>query len=315
MITKAQKYEVYLKKLTKPNLNELVSNYNKLADIYNIDKLSVNKSTKANIINTFLEHKETYIKNIIMSLDYDDFKLLKKILTTKYSEELINDNHELIEYLTSVKLLFIDKKIPEDLYDILIKLLNDSNVKKQVLASDYLYKLVDGIIIAYGVVSKDKLKDIINKENLIEKLEFYYKKTYIIDDKKLVSNKLNSKKRINSYYKNNNYKIFKLKDYEALGKHEYHHNLKSYKRLVSMLRTNYVFKKKDITFLDKELVIPYLYISLNEEELANKELERKINELFEFKTDKLKSKMIKEIEVIRGEFPLWEYRGFSKKEK
>ena len=54
--------------------------------------------------------------------------------------------------------------------------------------------------------------------------------------------------------------------------------------------------------------------SLNEEDIANKKLEETIISLFEFKGDKLKNKMLQEISKIRNEFPLWEYRGFTKTE-
>lgn len=79
-----------------------------------------------------------------------------------------------------------------------------------------------------------------------------------------------------------------------------------------MLKNNYVFRNSDIEFVDKNIVIPYLYNSLNEEDVAKKNLEETIEKLFEFKGDKLKQKMLEEVMKIRDEFPLWEYRGFSK---
>ena len=79
-----------------------------------------------------------------------------------------------------------------------------------------------------------------------------------------------------------------------------------------MLKSNYVFRNKDIEFVDKFIVIPYLYNSLNEEDIAKKNLEETITTLFEFKGEKLKHKMLEEIMKIRCEFPLWEYRGFTK---
>lgn len=81
-----------------------------------------------------------------------------------------------------------------------------------------------------------------------------------------------------------------------------------------MLKSNYIFKNKDIEFIDKYIVIPYLYNSLNEEEIAKNNLEETIIKYFEFKKDKLKNKMLEEVTKIRDEFPLWEYRGYSKKE-
>lgn len=87
---------------------------------------------------------------------------------------------------------------------------------------DRIYDLANGIIIAYGVVSKKYFSFIISgieeKDKIISKLEFYYKKEYIIEDKMIVSNKLSNKKRINKYFKDNNYKCFTNKEYVEMGK-------------------------------------------------------------------------------------------------
>ena len=128
------------------------------------------------------------------------------------------------------------------------------------------------------------------------------------------SKKLSNKKRINNYYKDDKYKGFTNKEYVEMGKNTYHHSIKAYKKLIKMLKNYYVFKNKDIDFIDKNIVIPYLYNSLNEEEIAYKNLEETIISLFEFKGDKLKNKMLLEIAKIRDEFPLWEYRGYTKME-
>ena len=111
-----------------------------------------------------------------------------------------------------------------------------------------------------------------------------------------------------------NYKKFTIKEYIALGRSIYHHNIKSYRKFIRMLKNYYVFKKKDIEFVDKYIVIPYLYNKINEEEVAKCILEETIVKLFEFKGDKLKTKMLTEIVKIRNEFPLWELSGHSKME-
>ena len=68
-----------------------------------------------------------------------------------------------------------------------------------------IYDLANGVIIAYGVVSKEYFSFITSgtedKEIVIPKLDFYYKKDYKIEEKMLVSIKLSSKKRINKYFK------------------------------------------------------------------------------------------------------------------
>ena len=144
-----------------------------------------------------------------------------------------------------------------------------------------------------------------NKDKIVERGNEY---------KRSVSFILEYNENIIKYFKDNNYKGFTNKEYVEMGKNIYHHNIKSYKKLIKTLKNFYVFKNKDIKFIDDNIVIPYLYNSLNEEDIANKNLEETIISLFEFKGDKLKNKMLQEISKIRNEFPLWEYRGFTKTE-
>ncbi|MDE6284378.1 MAG: hypothetical protein K2M17_01355, partial [Bacilli bacterium] len=179
-----------------------------------------------------------------------------------------------------------------------------------------LYMLSEGIITAYGVISIEKFLEMTKSldEKVLDKLENYYKKDFRIEEKQVISPKLTNKKRIEKYYKNQKLKEFTKKEFESLGELNYHHNIKSYKKLIKMLKNNYVFKNSDIMYIDKVIVIPYLYNSLNEEEKANKDLEETIIKLFEFKGDKLKQKMLEEIKNVRDYFPIWEYRGYSKNE-
>ena len=252
-----------------------------------------------------------------MSLDLKDYESLKNILK-KNDPKTLNEHKELINYFIDKHIIFQkdNLEVPNDLeFKCCFK---NKDILKYVKKWNRIYDLANGIIIAYGVVSKKYFSFIISgieeKDKIISKLEFYYKKEYIIEDKMIVSTKLSNKKRINKYFKDNNYKCFTNKEYVEMGKNIYHHNIKSYKKLIKTLKNFYVFKNKDIKFIDDNIVIPYLYNSLNEEDIANKNLEETIISLFEFKGDKLKNKMLQEISKIRNEFPLWEYRGFTKTE-
>ena len=252
-----------------------------------------------------------------MSLDLNDYNNLKEVLK-KNTTKVLNEHKELINYLKDKYVIFQEDNlvIPNDLnYKACFK---NKEITNYVKKWSRIYDLVNGMIIAYGVISEDYFSfvtsGIENKEEILPKLDFYYKKEYIIDDTKIVSTKLSNKKRINKYFKDNNYKNFTNKEYVEMGKNIYHHNIKVYKKFIKILKNYYVFKNKDIEFVDENIVIPYLYNSLNEEDIAYKRLEETIENLFEFKSEKLKNKMLQEISKIRNEFPLWEYRGFTKME-
>lgn len=316
MIESEISYEEYLKSLKKDELNSIVVNYNKLCSIYGFKKLENKKLKKEALVKEILECLNDYLKGVIMSLDKEDFEAIKSILKNNNNEEL-NQNKNLINYLKSLKIIYQSDnlQIPKEILEVIKKLIKDKEVANYIKENDYLYKLSEGIIIAYGVIDLNDFKEIIKHEYIIDLLDFYYKKDFDITDEMLLSKKLTNKKRINKYYKDKDYQQFSLKDFLALGNNSYHHSIKAYKKFIKMLKNNYVFKKRDLDFVDINVVIPYLYNSLNEEEIASKNLEDTVISLFEFKGEKLKQKMLQEIKLIRKDFPLWEYRGHTKNEK
>ena len=314
MIEIGVNYIEYLKKLKKEELIKIINDYNKLCDIYKEEKLD---NTKDKLVNDIVNIKDKYLKYLIMSLDLNDYNNLKEVLK-KNTTKVLNEHKELINYLKDKYVIFQEDNlvIPNDLnYKACFK---NKEITNYVKKWSRIYDLVNGMIIAYGVISEDYFSfvtsGIENNEEILPKLDFYYKKEYIIYDTKIVSTKLSNKKRINKYFKDNNYKNFTNKEYVEMGKNIYHHNIKVYKKFIKILKNYYVFKNKDIEFVDENIVIPYLYNSLNEEDIAYKRLEETIENLFEFKSEKLKNKMLQEISKIRNEFPLWEYRGFTKME-
>lgn len=288
----------YFKKLSKKDLENIINDYNKLSNLFKYEKITI-KGNKKDIINEVLSIKDNYIQGIIMLLDNEDYTNLKRHTINK----------ELKDYLNS-KYIYLDKVNINDY-------LKNKVIKKNIKYSSNIYTLVNGFIIAYGVVDInyiDKL-NIININNLITMLDFYYKKNYLIKDNYLISKYLKNKNKINKYKRDNNYKEFTYKEYLNLGKEVYHHNIKYYKKYIKILKSYYVFKNSDIEFIDINIVIPYLYNNINDEEKALEKIKETISKLFEFKNDRLKDKMIKEIIQIKDYFPLWENRGFSKKER
>ncbi len=314
-------YITYIKKLKKDELINIINDYNSLREIYGGIKIETKNAKKDKLIEDITEIQNTYFKYVIMSLDLEDYNILKHLMTKKINSDYLLENRVFLNYLISKCILIQEQDlvIPKDTKVLISNLLKDKEVITYIKKWDRIYKLVDGVIIAYGIVDRKYfdiiISGILDKELIIPKMNYYYKKEYKIDNKKIISTKLSNKKRIDSYLKNKKYKYFTNKDYCLLGSSIYHHNIKSYKKFIKMLKSNYVFRNKDIEFVDKFIVIPYLYNSLNEEEVAKENLEETVTKYFEFKGDKLKTKMLSEIMKIRDEFPLWEYRGFSKEEE
>lgn len=308
-------YKEYLKKLKKSELEKIINDYNTLCNIFNEEKINI-KGNKDTLIKIMDKNKNKYLSFLIKSLDYEDYKALREIVK-HWSDEHLKKYKDLVNYFKEKYVFFQNDnlEVPKDLDFTILK---NKDTIKYIKMWDRIYKMASGVIIAYGVVSIDYFSIIISgitdKELIIPKLEFYYKKDYIINDVMIVSKKLSNKKRIDRYFKDEDYKYFTNKEYVQMGKSLYHHQIKSYKKFIKMLKNHYVFKNKDILFVDKYVVIPFLYNSLNEEDIAYKNLEENVINYFEFRGDRLKNNMLKEIKKIRDYFPLWEYRGKTKEE-
>lgn len=321
MIETIKNYKEYLDALTKNNLIIIVKNYHIICDIYNIDKgQNIEKKKKKDIIDYIVDNLETYLRHFVMLFDLSDFELLKEIIKNnkKLTDSFLVDNRNFINNLLDNMFIFQKEnlELPLDIFELLKVIINDKNILKEIRKNNNIYLLGSGIVIAYGVIDIDYFNEIVNNidEKSLLKLNYYYKKNYLIDNKKVISTKLSNKQKINKYLKDKNYKLFKNREFLELGKTQYHHNIKSYKKLIKILKNNYVFKNNDIMYIDEFIVIPYLYNSLNEEEVAKKELIATVEKLFEFKGEKLKNKMLEEILKIRNDFPIWEYRGYTKNE-
>ena len=297
----------YLTNLKKDELNAIVDNYNRFATIYNEKNIVTKGLKKEDIIGLIVKNKSTYVKYILSIINNYDRNEIEK---GSYSKKIQR-------YLSKYKLLDEDNILFSDIKKTIDKLLKNSEFIKQMKNWDYINNIINGLIIAYGVVDTNYVKDILAKYCDYEQTLALLKlgtQDYSIEKKKIVSKLLTSRKRIDKYYSDNSYKEFNIKELQKLGTNKYHYDIKEYKKLMSILKNYYVFKRKDIKFIDENIVIPYLYISINEEDIAKDALMTKLEEYFEFREDKLKERLYKQVDGIRDNFPLWEYRGFSKKE-
>lgn len=301
----------YLEKLSKRELIAIINSFHVLSDLNNEQRSSTITGEKKDILIDYLiDYYPKYIKYIIKLLDKDDYGSLIKMIK---KSSIIGIDNEFLKYLNNKYILF-NNEMDKDTYNNINKIIKKKSLKRKLIENQKYYNLAKGIIIAYGVININKFREIINNDYYNKAIELYYKKDYIIDDKKAYSNNLTNKKRINEYLKNADIKEFKQKEFISLGNNKYHHSIKSYKKLLKILKRKYIFKNYDIMFLDNFIIAPYLYSSLNEEEKVNNNLNEVIDKYFEFNNTNLKSVIIKNISEVKKEFPLWEKRGKSLKE-
>ena len=203
MLEQNKTFKEYLSNLKKEELNKIIECYNKLCIIFDYPKIEESKGKKEELINSLVNIKDNYFKGIIKLLDQKDFGLLTKIVKKPSEEQLIN-NKDLINYLKEQHIFYTLDNLSVVTDIDLKKIISSKEVIKYVKKNNDLYKMMDGIIIAYGVIDIEYFNIIIssidNFNLIIPKLEFYYKKDYKVLIDRIITNKLNNKKIIKVFF-------------------------------------------------------------------------------------------------------------------
>ena len=155
-------YITYIKKLKKDELINIINDYNSLREIYGGIKIETKNAKKDKLIEDITEIQNTYFKYVIMSLDLEDYNILKHLMTKKINSDYLLENRVFLNYLISKCILIQEQDlvIPKDTKVLISNLLKDKEVITYIKKWDRIYKLVDGVIIAYGIVDR-KYFDII----------------------------------------------------------------------------------------------------------------------------------------------------------
>lgn len=286
-----EEYSKYLNSLKKEELLELVSLFNE----YNHVNKDMTKLKKKEIIDYLIENINKYISFVITTMDKNTFKLMKKNIK----------DDKVREYLNNYKLI-----VNDSLMVTIKKIMKQPKTKKLMDYNNKIYEVINGVVIAYGTTYLDDLENIIGKENLLL-VKINPIKNYNLDSNYIHYQELKNKRKINSLNKNKDKRTFTLKEYQRLGNNTYHHTNRYYKKLISILKSNYNFKKSDIMFLDDVIIIPYLYNNTKDEIAALDSLSNNMDTYFEFTHNNLKKRIINYIQKIKGDFPIWEYHGKS----
>ena len=109
-------YVEYLNKLKKEELIKIITDYNKMCEIFDETKIEDTKSKKDVLVEKINEIKNKYLKYLIMSLDLKDYESLKNILK-KNDTKTLNEHKELINYFIDKHIIFQkdNLEVPNDL--------------------------------------------------------------------------------------------------------------------------------------------------------------------------------------------------------
>ncbi len=299
-------YEI-IKNLKKEMLITIINKFHAFCEVFNYPMaVEVNKLKKEDIINYLVDKQKVYLKFIIESLDYKTFKTLKKLSKKKINNTTSNDWNVLSTYG-----LVTNESIGKDTFILLKKYVSQKSAVKRVKENSKIYAIAEGIIVAYGVLPLDDFKKLLGNEENYKLVWLHASLNYEINEDKVISKKLSNKRKINKYCRDKNLKEFGVTDFRRLGEETYHHYNRQYKKLMHEIKSNYIFRKHDIMFLDSVVIIPYLYNNSSDEKEAAEALDATIEKYFEISRINLKNDIITKIKELKKSFPMWELRGYT----
>ena len=288
--------------------------------------------SKEKLVTKIYDNKDDIVKNIVDIFQIDEYLSIKYVLSKK-GKVTIRVNH-LLEYFVknlvrNNLMIKIDDKnfyMPEDLLLSFKK--NLKNHKKKFFENNTKeYNLILGFLDTYGVIEFTNFYDLytvnykLNKENALNRLKFitnFYNEIKLITDKKtvyLVNSIIDEKNAYKKYiYDKKEYAIYTNNELRNIHSLEYLKKFKSYKKFNKYLRSTYFIEKNNIKIINKYVLIPFFnYNQLNKEK-AMIILDDLLEKYFE-QTKKSKKIMIDYIVDVSHDYPRWDLKGYSEREK
>jgi len=318
-------YEEYIKGLKKSELINILDHY----------KIKYTKSDKKlTLQKLILNDLNLWVKNAVNLFQNDELQNMK-IVFKKKGKLSIRNNYILLQFLLNLKrhyLVFeIDTNnfyIPKDILKIFKEKLKSKKVSKTIKDNTIEYSLFMGIINTYGVVDYKYFYQVIKKKYNIEEkkvldrlriLEDFYQEFKIYEDKKnifLCSKEIDGIKECKKYYKiKEDYHLFSVEDYINLYNFKYLNHFRSYKKLIKFISRNYYLEKYQFKTVNKCILLPFLLVYQKNKDNSVHLLSNLIDKHFEFKNDKHKKKFVSLVENVALDYPKWDLKGYSEREK
>lgn len=213
--------------------------------------------------------------------------------------------------------------IPNEFIKIFRKGLKDYNLLERNKHIQVVSHIIDLIVCAYGVIPLKKIHEIFEKimykididelikimfincahtENMFScsyrKKQLIYGVDFTCDDDAI------------EFYKKQDgeYKVFSLKDYEALSDGSYMYNLKSYNNLANYLIEKYELSNADLDYIDDYIIHDFMICSQIDPSLAETYFKNKFKKMFDCNYKTLNEVLIL-LKNIYNEYPKWSKRG------
>ena len=213
--------------------------------------------------------------------------------------------------------------IPEKFIKIFRKGLRDYDLLDRNKLIQEVSHFIDLIVNAYGIISIKKIHEIFAKlmykidiNKLIEIVfinSAHTENTFLCTYRKeqlVFGVDFEDDKDAIEFYKKQEgeYKLFSLKDYEALYDGSYMYTLKSYNELANYLIKKYKLSNADLDYIDEYMINDFMMCSQTDPVLAETHFKYKIKKRFDADNETINEALIL-LKNIYNEYPKWSKRG------
>ena len=344
-INEKETYEDYISSFTKSQIERLLKINAIIADdnamLAHVLAISIHK--KNHVVNEFEQNIKDIYSNILKGVTENEIKQLE-IYLKEYKYSVLNIDLSTMKYslhfidflnencIAKVNYLKRENSIvlytPVEIRQVLKSILKNSKIKKECKKNSLYKNNLHNLIATYGIMSVNKMAYIYNniyekidEDNIIQKIMISQmfdddirlgraEKEFIVYGSAFedIDDALNF---YDSLPKNLDYKIYTKNEYNEIGKGIYHHNFKDYMELSNFLALNLNMTGEEIYNFDDIFVLDYMFSFQVDENVAKKNLNKKLEKEFIGLDINDKAYISKLILSIAKNYPNFHYKGYT----
>ena len=317
-------YEDYLSKLTKKELTSILDSV----------EIEYNSKVKAcELVSLIINELDDIVSKTLNYFTLIEYRNLKIVLKKKGHIKL-RTNVSLMQFCQMLTSRHLMLKIDDRTYmlfkevykEFKSKAFQKKTLKKCQKNTNEFYLLL-GAILGYGAISLKDFYAIYNEKYEISENDL---KDYILSLKKysnafityeekkdfyIASKKIKNIKECKKYANEKERKVYSFNDLVSIYTLKYLQKYKSYRKLKNFITSSYYVEKDNFHIVTQKIIVPFIEEYQIDKNSANKLLDTLIDEYFEFNSNKHKDKLIVLINEAVKDYPRWNLKGYSEREK
>lgn len=317
-------YEEYLNKLTKKELTSI------------LDAVEMEYNSKAKteeLVTMILDELDDIISKTLNYFTLIEYRNLKMVLKRKGHVKL-RTNVGLMQFCQMLTVRHLMYKIDDKtfiLFKEVYKEFKNKSYQKKVIKkcqkNNNELHLVLGTLLIYGAISlkdfyliycekyeisENDLKDyLLGLKKYSNAFNIYEEK----DDFYLANKKIKNIKECKKYADKKNRKAYSFEEIERLYTLRYMKKYKSYRKLKKFITSSYYIEKNNFHIVVDKIIIPFIEEYQLDKDHANEVLDSLVDDYFEFNSNKYKNKLITLADNFVKDYPNWNLKGYSEREK